>query len=279
MTLFITTRAERGYDGSKYASCVSAQPVETPRYDKVDALEVRRKVEDKHVILAIHGFNVSRDSGVRSLAALERRLALRDNELFFGVLWPGDWWLPVINYPAEADDAVRAGRQLAAYVDENMAHAPAVSMVSHSLGGRVLLEAAQHVRRPVRELCVTAGAVDNDVLGKGYARAKAVSRRVSVLSSRNDMVLRLAYPLGDFGSDIFWGDNDSPWRGALGLKGPRPVEREKVEHWPIPLRPKYGHGDYFPPGGFGAADQDPDGEWTRAVRYIRRCLDGEPVAW
>lgn len=280
MTWFITTREKSGYGHAGEASCVSAEPVEKPTYTPVPDLAVQREVAGKHVILAVHGFNVSRQNGVRSLAGLERALALRPDETFFGVLWPGDWWIPVINYPSEAKDAVRSGRQLATYIDANMAAAAAVSIVSHSLGGHLLLETAKTVRRPLNELCVTAGAVDNNCLSLEYVAAKSASRRISVLSSRGDRTLRLAYPLGDFGSDVFWGDDDSPWRGALGLKGPHPVEAPpKVEHQPIPHEPRkaaYDHGHYFPPGGFGAAQT---GKWTRAAAFIRRCLDGAPRSW
>src|SRR5689334_17421744 len=121
MTRYLTVRATHGYGPAVAASCIEAQPVAEPTYQPVDELVVRRDVADRNVILAVHGFNVSRKSGVRSLAALEQALALGPGEVFFGVLWPGDWWLPVINYSAEADDAVDAGRKVAAYVNRNMA--------------------------------------------------------------------------------------------------------------------------------------------------------------
>ena len=278
MARFITTRATSGYGPAAAASCISALAVAEPTYQLVSEPIVKRDVEDRHVILAAHGFNVSRKSGVRSLARLEQALPLRAGEVFFGVLGPGDWWLPVINYPAEADDAVDAGRKLAAYVNRVMAGAASLSLVSHSLGGRVVLEAIKHLDRKAHEVCVAAGAVDNDCLVKQYAAIKDNVRRISVLSSRKDKALKLAYPLGDFGSDVLFGDDDSAWRGALGLKGPNPKEAlPKVEHRPIPKDPPYDHGDYFPPGGVAAP---PAGQaWERSARYIRRCLDGAPDTW
>src|SRR5579859_7694367 len=55
----------------------------------------------KNVVFATHGFNVSYDEGVRCLARLEPLLGLTGSDLFLGILWPGDWWLPVVNYPFE----------------------------------------------------------------------------------------------------------------------------------------------------------------------------------
>jgi esterase/lipase superfamily enzyme len=278
VTLYVTVRAVSGYGPAAAASCVEAQPAQEPAYRPVSEAAVRTGVAGRHVILAAHGFNVSRKGGVNSLAALEAYLKPRPDEAFFGVLWPGDWWIPVINYSAEADDAVDAGRRLAAYVDANMGQAASINLVSHSLGGRVVLEAAARMRTRVRQLCLTAGAVDNDVLSRQYAAAKRNARRISVLASRKDRVLRLAYPLGDFGSDVLFGDDDSPWRGALGLKGPKPREAPPaVEHRQIPDTPAYGHGDYFPPGkaDAGAAAA----AWNRAADYIRRALDGAADSW
>jgi len=163
-------------------------------------------------------------------------------------------------------------------VDAHMGQAASINLVSHSLGGRVVLEAVKRMQLPVRQVCLTAGAVDNDVLAKQYAAAKAKAGRISVLASRNDRVLRLAYPLGDFGSDVLFGDQDSPWRGALGLKGPKPRETPpKVDHRQIPDAPAYDHGDYFPPGKADAAAGA--ALWNRAADYIRRALDGGPDAW
>src|SRR5262249_42570014 len=76
-------------------------------------------------------FNVSYAAAVPLLTALERTLHLGPRFLFVGVLWPGDWWVPAINYPAEADDAVRCGERL----EVRRPHAP--------LGRRRLLRGAQ----------------------------------------------------------------------------------------------------------------------------------------
>src|SRR5262249_19125517 len=95
----------------------------------------RERIEGREVVVAVHGFNVGYAQGVHVLAALERDLALASQFVFVGVLWPGDYWIPVVNYPAEAGDAVRCGRLLARFANKNLRAATAVSFVSHSLGG------------------------------------------------------------------------------------------------------------------------------------------------
>lgn len=275
MTLFISVRSADIGGPVTPAFVVEAQAGPSPTYTPVPDLRLAQLVEGKDVIVAVHGFNVSRPKAVRSYAALEAALALTEDQVFFGVLWPGDAWIPVINYPSEAGDAVKGGGHVADFLNRRMTGAASFAFISHSLGGRLLLEAVQQMNRPVREICVTAGAVDDDCLKAQYAAAKRKAARVSVLASKSDRVLQLAYPLGDFASDLFWRDNDSPWRGALGRSGPHPVEdRPPVFHRQIPTGSKYGHGDYFPPSdGTGGA------RWPVAVRYMRRAINGLPDSW
>lgn len=276
MTRFISVRSQDVGGPVVDAGCWESAGGPKPTYKPVSGEAVARDTQGKDVIVAIHGFNVSRPKAVRSYVTLESQLQLKADQRFFGVLWPGDFWLPVVNYPAEASDAVDAGGRLAAYLDATMASAASISFISHSLGGRVLLEAVQRLGRAADEVCITAGAVDNNVLSAQYLAAKGKANRVSVLSSRSDSVLKLAYPLGDFGSDVLFGDKDSPWRGALGLKGPHPFEAPpKVRHRPIDKALGFGHGDYFPPSDGTSAP----GRWSKSVAYMRRCVNREPDSW
>ena len=231
------------------------------------------RIAGREVVFATHGFNVSRVAGVHSLARLERDLNLPAAFVFVGVLWPGDWWIPVVNYPSEAGDAVRCGRLLAKLVNTSLSLAGSVSLVSHSLGGRLVLEAAKHLSRPARELCVLAAAVDDDCLTSGqYDSARKNAKRISVLASRGDLVLRIAYPAGDFFSDIFY-DDDNPARKALGYHGPRP-RAENVLHAQISGR-QYGHGDYFPPADLAA----PNDMQRKPETFISEVLLGLPHGW
>lgn len=275
MTRFVTVRAQDIGGPVIRAQVIEAAPAARPQYRPVEPRRVARDVAGKDVIFGIHGFNVSRPSGVRALAGLEAALKLTPDQAFFGVLWPGDFWLPVVNYPAEASDAVKGGGYLAEYLNAWMAGAASLSFVSHSLGGRLLLEAVKRLDRPAREVCIAAGAVDSDTLARQYLQAKVNAGRVSVLASAKDRVLKLAYPLGDFAADLFWGDDDSPWRGALGLHGPDPFEAPpKVRHRQIDPKLGYDHGDYFPPGG-----ASPRKLWETAAAYMRRAVNGADDSW
>jgi hypothetical protein len=179
----------------------------------------------------------------------------------------------VINYSAEAADAVQCGKGLAKFINANCAGAAKISLVSHSLGGRILLETLVHMDRKAHTACVTAGAVDNDVLAKQYKAAADKAERIHVLASRKDMVLMLAYPAGDFLSDVFY-DNDNPFTGALGRNGSRPRGAYDAQ---IPGALKYGHGPYFPPASPGSGDDDQ--RWREVGGYIKRCILQQPHAW
>ncbi len=258
------------------AACWDVTPGPTPTYAVVTPAALDARTAGREVIIAIHGFNLSRPKAVRAYATLERMLALTDDQVFLGVCWPGDGWAPVVNYPWEASDARKCGDLLAAWLTTAIPRAQSFSFVSHSLGGRLLLQAVRSLARPAGEVCITAGAVDDDALVKEFAALKDKARRVSVLTSRRDKVLLGAYPLGDLISDLFLGDKHSPWHGALGFYGPNPAGAPgNMTHRPIPKALGYDHGDYFPPTDGSAAA----GKWQAAAAYMRRAINGEPDIW
>jgi len=231
-------------------------------------------IAGREVVFATHGFNVTYEEGVHELARLEHELNLPGTFAFIGVLWPGDWWIPAVNYPAEADDAVACGRNLARFVNRTLALAAGVSFVSHSLGARVVLEAVKRLDRPARQVCVLAAAADDDCLTTTqYDAARRNARSIDVLASRGDWVLRLAYPAGDFLSDVFY-DDDALARAALGYHGPRPFPPEHAVHAQIPGT-VYGHHEYFPPSRL----DDPIGKQAAPIRWISETLRGLPPAW
>lgn len=248
--------------------------VEKPHLPELPGLPVSR-FAGREVVFATHGFNVNQDEGIHSLARLEGALGLPEGAfVFIGVLWPGDWWVPVVNYPAEADDAVQCGRSLAAFIDARLTQASNVSLVSHSLGARVVLEAVKTMARKAREVCVLAAAADDDCLTTNqYRDARMNAKRTSVLASRGDTVLELAYPAGDFLSDLFY-DDDSPWRKALGYHGPHPFPEELALYAQIPGK-KYGHGDYLPPSKLA----DPIGIQAKPIRWVSEALLDLPHPW
>lgn len=284
MTRFLTLRTHDRGGSIQPPKAVDCDPAVQPLgYVEVTDNDAAASVAGRDVVLAIHGFNVSRPHGVGSLGALEAALALAPNYRFFGVLWPGDFWLPVVNYPWEAAHAVTSGRHIAAYCNRVFSGANSISFISHSLGGRVLLEAIQNMGRPAAQVCIAAGAVDDDCLAGQYLRAERNAGRINVLSSVKDKVLQLAYPAGDFISDVLLGDNDSPWQAALGRTGPRPPYGPPVFEEPIPPNAGfdgkgYDHGDYFPPSA-PATPAPPDPKWRHAAGYMRRSVTGAANYW
>lgn len=224
------------------------------------------------VLFTVHGFNVSYAKALRSLGTLERQLAAEGYRgQVVGVVWPGDFWVPAVNYPWAFGPAMASGRKLAAFADAAV-RARRVSFLSHSLGGRVALEAVANLRRRAHQVVLTAAAVDDNCLSTDqYKAALTRADRLSVLASKSDKTLRLAYRAGDFLSDIFR-DRDSPWRDALGFHGPSPA-LSASPHAQIPKDHGYDHGDYFPP-----SDLKPNARGARTAQFAARVLAGGQAA-
>lgn len=238
-------------------------------------------VRGKDVLLATHGFNVSYESGLRSLQRLESALAIDPlAEMFFGVLWPGDWVIPAINYPAEDGIASHAGAALAGFCNQWLGSARSISMLSHSLGARVILEAIKGSSRRIRRACITAGAVNSAALREEYAAAAAKCDEIRTLSSRKDLVLEFAYPPGDLLADLLDPDHP-PCEPALGRGGPAPPFGAGVRSYEIADAPAYDHGNYFPPGDLVAPPPPNQGSanWMDPVNFMASAFRGRAPAW
>lgn len=232
----------------------------------------------RDIVLATHGFNVGYAAGLRSLARLEQMLALGEQSIFIGVLWPGDWVVPAINYPFAVGIARHAGTSLGAFCKRWLAGARSISFVSHSLGARVILEAAQMLDRPPRLLCVTAGAVNDDCFVDEYRAVVArTGTKVQNLASRHDQVLALAYPAGDAIAELLH-DDHTPFRRAIGRNGPRSPWPAAIVPFEIPDVDDFGHLDYFPPGDLHG-EPAPGAKWVTAAAFIRRALQGASPSW
>jgi len=235
-------------------------------------------VRDKDVLLATHGFNVSYQGGVTSLGRLEAALQIRPNEAYFGVLWPGDWIIPAINYPFEDGIASKTGKLLADFCNRWLASARTISFLSHSLGARVILEAIKGSARRVRHACITAGAVNNGCLLEEYAAAGANCDSFLILSSRADRVLEFAYPPGDALADLLDPDH-SPFEAAIGRAGPAAPIPSFTRLYQIPDDLGYDHGDYLPPSNPAAAFPDPAARFTQALAFMAAAFRGVAPAW
>lgn len=282
MTLYLSFRSD-AVGGAKTGHALSGDPATpTAALNLLADADMAQQVRDKDVIFVAHGFNVPYASGARSAALLEAALGLATgNEVFVGVLWPGDFWIPVVNYPFAGGPAIDSGKHLADYCNRWLGGARSLSFVSHSLGARVVLEAVKGLKgRKARALCVTAGAVNSDCLAAEYDGARANADLTTTLASTGDHVLQLAFPLGDIFSDLFHFDHGlgTP---ALGYWGPKKPVPALVDRWNIPPGETYDHGDYMPPGGFPVPPPAPGvaPPWPKVARFIGRAFRGQPQSW
>jgi len=210
-------------------------------------------IRGRDIVLATHGFNVGRASGVAALSRWNGLFQLPGASLFVGVLWPGDSrYLPIVDYPVEGEEAIRSGRLLAGFLNEYAAQAASISLVSHSLGGRMILEALDKLDRDARRLILMAGAIEDDCLINEYRKAAGKAQEIYILSSKSDWVLEFAFPIGNpIGEIIMHGH--PYFKTALGRNGPaQPIPLEqRGGAWQIPDGWDYGHLDYLPGTAIG----------------------------
>jgi len=225
----------------------------------------------KNILFATHGFNVTQSDGAKSLGLLDEYLNLASPSLFVGVLWPGDSVIPIVDYPFEGSVAIDCGQRLAAFCNTCCSSAQSLSFVSHSLGGRLILQAVSGLSRKARSVCLTAAAINRDCLTGEYADAAQNSQAISILSSGEDYVLKIAFSVGDPIADLLH-DDHTPFEIALGSKGPpTPAPSEVRAPWQIDDKSNYGHSDYLPPSS--------PKKWPRAADFMKRAFFGQSQSW
>jgi hypothetical protein len=285
MTMFIDLRAQpRGGDCAHEASFWD----EGDRH--LQATEFAARVAGRHLVIATHGFNVDRAAGITRLGAWRDMYTLPPQTEYVGLLWPGDAQLMrVIDYPVEGTVAIDAGDKLALALNTYASHALSISLVSHSLGARVILQAARNLSRPVRTMVLMASAIENDCLMSEYGVAAENVVRINVVASRRDHVLELAYPAGNLLGRLIMASAPN-LHTALGRDGPNPtlLATQLGNACQIDVAWAFDHGDYLPSAP-GAAPLPPQaampagptipmgamGEWKPAwaAAYASRALE------
>jgi Alpha/beta hydrolase of unknown function (DUF900) len=211
--------------------------------------ELVRSIQGRDVLLGTHGFHVNRGDGIANLTHWAKWVQSGPNGLFIGVLWPGDSrWIPFLDYPVEGNEAIKSGQLLAAYLGANFGGAASISLASHSLGARMVLETLRRlpISFRVKALMLMAAAIDDNCLTGEYRDAAARVGKISVLASQCDEVLKWAFPLGNPLSGIIT-RGDPYWHAALGRTGPTPPDQPaNLSKTPIlPNSWEYGHGSYI----------------------------------
>jgi hypothetical protein len=199
----------------------------------------------KDVLIATHGFNNNREQGIQSLSEWKKLLTVPDSAAFLGLLWPGDSEsLHALCYPVEPAQAMDTGTKVAAFADTNFKSVASISFASHSLGARVILQTMTQMQLKTRRAMIMAGAVDDYCLTGEFSTIQQQAQQITALASKEDEVLRWAFPIGDFIAEII--DHDSPWwESALGRFGPAKRPDHFLAPCEIPDDFKYGHGSYL----------------------------------
>ena len=199
----------------------------------------------KNVLLVTHGFNVNRSNGIASLTWWSTKCQLPSSFVMVGVLWPGDSkYVPLLDYPGEGSEAIKSGKLLADFLNQYSTRTQALSLVSHSLGARVVLQTLAELNISVDHVILMAGAIENDCLLNEYAEAAKKARKITVIASQKDWVLELAFPVGNPIGEIVMRDHPY-FTSAIGRTGPSAFDANTYL-WQIPDNWNYGHLDYLP---------------------------------
>ncbi len=246
MTPFLDLRLDPV--GGELASSVAVnQKTDSGDYVSLSLKQLLAGIAGRHVLIATHGFNVDRADGIACLSNWASLLQMPEpSSAFVGLLWPGDSvWAHGLDYPEEPRVADDAGKLIAPFLDENFVQAASISFASHSLGARVVLATIGQMSLPVRRVVLMAGAVDDNCLSAQFSSAAGNVETISVLSSKKDEVLSMAFPLGNFLAGIL--DQGHPWwRAALGHCGPtQPWPANLETPFMIPDDWDYQHGNYL----------------------------------
>jgi esterase/lipase superfamily enzyme len=231
-----------------------------------------------NVVFMVHGFNVDRPTGAAELENLSKLLPGIGPGAAVAVLWPGDSNLGPASYPFETNKADDTAVELAKFIGDNLPHCPSISFAAHSLGSRVVMQTVQQLKTlgvPVDQVCLMAGAIDNNSLAGAslYRGATEYAERVAVLYSPSDTVLKFAYPAGNvLSAFMHWSATSD---AALGFTGPKAASGADGDIPPvvaataIALTAGVKHSDYIPNASGPASDKQ-----LAAARFANLVLSG-----
>lgn len=198
--------------------------IDTPFVGDAAIEELQAASTGRRMLFLIHGFNSDQDGAIASYRIIEQEL--KNHGLLgpggryddvCGVLWPGS--VPVGYWIAEHRAAV-AGGQLSEILGQ--LKCASINIETHSLGARVAMGVLEADCPTIREVILTAPAIDNNAIDTGTKWGGLIISkvgRVLVCYSSRDSVLSGAYRW--FGS-VFHGGIGG--HQGLGCTGPDKAE-------------------------------------------------------
>lgn len=171
-----------------------------------------KHLRSRRVLVCVHGYRNTYERVISSYEEIARRQ--RGFDATVGFVWPGSH--ARLGFWPAAARARRAGVYLASLVSALAARGAAVYLNAHSLGCEVVLSALDTLDADsVAGVALLAAATPADRFA--VWRGANAARRVDVLRSRNDPVLRYLYRLATFNR-------------ALGAVGPHPTAERVHDH-------------------------------------------------
>lgn len=177
-----------------------------------------KQLDDKKVLLLIHGYNNEEDDVVRAYNIIEGNVKslLRNGngtplyDIIIGYTWPGGD--DPLDYFAAKRRASAVSPRVNRWIDAMKREGATIDIMGHSMGCRVSLLALQgklSLPKMVRNCFLTAAAVDNESIEKGeeYFASASACEKVYVFHSKKDEVLNISYRTAELDE-------------ALGCSGP-----------------------------------------------------------
>jgi pimeloyl-ACP methyl ester carboxylesterase len=231
-----------------------------PVRDDVSDPDGLARSDARHILILVHGFNNSRKQAEGSYAAMTELL----NQYFAGrkgadaiahFQWPGNAAVgpfPALDfsgYPVDVKRSFEAADVFAKYVAAFTtlgATRRRISLLGHSLGCRLILEAFERVAKlnptvdfEIVGLMAPAVPVELVSANQRLEATEGLPKAMIKFHSSRDIVLRVAFPAGQ-GLAAVGGIEPKAYGAAVGLHGNPKSFGEAIE------RPANGHGDYWP---------------------------------
>jgi esterase/lipase superfamily enzyme len=191
------------------------------KFTNLTEAEFLSRIEGKRVVVLVHGYRNAAAKIAASYKKLEEMMAASNllggtgaYDMVVGYLWPGG--VLRVGFPFSVGRANRSGKPFRALLAAMQTKAAAVDVETHSLGARVALKALLGVGVNIRNLLLTAPAVDDEAIQKGeeFFASYESTAKTYVYHSHGDDVLRFTYRAGDL----------LDFDQALGWEGPEDDE-------------------------------------------------------